>query len=140
MNFKLDARLESGSTYLCSIGICQVRLSNDSRYPWLILIPQVDAIFELDDLSFEQQIKVLEASNMLSGALKDCFKPDKLNVACLGNIVKQLHIHHVVRFEYDESWPGPIWGQGTSIPYSDASLDSTIAMLLDALGTKKKDK
>lgn len=140
MNFNIDLRLAADSTFLCMIGISQVRLSNDSRYPWLILIPQVDNLVELDDLNSTQQIDVLEASNLISKVMRHCFEPHKLNIACLGNIVKQLHIHHVARFEYDETWPAPIWGQGKSVPYSDALKESTLTRLLDALDTFKEDQ
>jgi diadenosine tetraphosphate (Ap4A) HIT family hydrolase len=133
MSFKLDHRLESDSTYICTIGISQVRLSNDSRYPWLILIPEVDGIYELDELSIAQQLEVLAASNTVSRALRQCFTPHKLNIACLGNIVKQLHIHHVARFEYDETWPGPIWGRGDAVIYTDAAKQTAIKLIRDAL-------
>lgn len=133
MSFKLDERLAFDSTYVCSLGISQVRLSNDSRYPWLILIPEVDNIFELDELSMAQQLDVLAASNKLSRALRHCFTPHKLNIACLGNIVKQLHIHHVARFEYDETWPSPIWGRGVSVIYSDAAKKTAMILIRDTL-------
>jgi diadenosine tetraphosphate (Ap4A) HIT family hydrolase len=140
MSFKLDERLASDSSYVCSLGISQVRLSNDSRYPWLILIPEVDKIFEVDELSIEQQLDVLAASNKVSRALKQCFKPHKLNIACLGNIVKQLHIHHVARFEYDETWPSPIWGQGVSVVYEDLAKTRAIKMIREALNNINQDK
>lgn len=140
MSFKLDERLALDSSYVCSLGISQVRLSNDSRYPWLILIPEVDKIFELDELSIEQQLDVLAASNKVSRALKQCFTPHKLNIACLGNIVKQLHIHHVARFEYDETWPSPIWGQGASVVYEDLAKTRAIKMIREALNNINQDK
>lgn len=140
MSFKLDHRLAADSSYVCSLGISQVRLSNDSRYPWLILIPEVDNIFELDELSMVQQIDVIDASNKLSQALRHCFSPHKLNIACLGNIVKQLHIHHVARFEYDETWPSPIWGKGASVTYSDAAKKTAITLIRDALDNFNQDK
>lgn len=139
MKFKLDPRLETDSSYICTIGLCQIRMSNDSRYPWLILIPELADLTEIDDLSLFQQVEVLKISNILSKALKTCFKPDKLNTACLGNIVKQLHIHHVARFEYDDAWPGPIWGQGKSIPYCDESRATRLSLILDAINIIKKE-
>ncbi|MFT4653257.1 MAG: diadenosine tetraphosphate (Ap4A) HIT family hydrolase [Kangiellaceae bacterium] len=133
MSFNLDTRLEQDSSFVASIGISQVRLSHDSRYPWLLLIPQVNNCSELDDLSLEQQIDVMKASNIISKVLKDCFTPTKLNIACLGNIVKQLHIHHVARFEYDASWPGPIWGQGTCVPYANNIKETHLVLLRNSL-------
>lgn len=140
MSFKLDERLASDSSYVCSLGISQVRLSHDSRYPWLILIPEVDNIYELDELSLTQQHNILAASNKISAALKLCFSPHKLNIACLGNIVKQLHIHHVARFEYDDAWPSPIWGKGASVLYSDTAKNTTITLIRDALNNINQDK
>ncbi|MFT6268995.1 MAG: diadenosine tetraphosphate (Ap4A) HIT family hydrolase [Alphaproteobacteria bacterium] len=133
MSFKLDRRLEQDSSFVAEIGISQVRLSHDSRYPWLLVIPQINECFELDELSFNQQIDVMKASNIISKVLKDCFSPDKLNIACLGNIVKQLHIHHVARFEYDAVWPGPIWGQGVSVPYVDNARETQLVLLRDSI-------
>lgn len=139
MSFKLDARLNADSSFITELGISQVRLSHDSRYPWLILIPQIDGLSEIDDLSMEQQIDVLKASNLLSAVLRERHAPDKLNIACLGNIVKQLHIHHVARFEYDATWPGPVWGQGESLPYSQSDKESQVKSLREAINKKIKD-
>jgi diadenosine tetraphosphate (Ap4A) HIT family hydrolase len=133
MRFELDSRLAKDSSLVTVIGLSQIRLSHDSRYPWLILIPQINNCSELDDLSFEQQIDVLKASNILSAVLKNCFSPTKLNIATLGNIVKQLHIHHVARFEYDDAWPGPIWGRGDAIVYASDKKKARIALLRSAI-------
>lgn len=123
MNFEIDQRLKSDSTLLVKCNNTQIRLLHDSRYPWLILVPEHKNAYDLDDLEWDIQIQVLQVSNWVSKALKVAFKPNKLNVATLGNIVKQLHIHHVARFEYDETWPGPIWGVGSSVPYSNTEFE-----------------
>jgi diadenosine tetraphosphate (Ap4A) HIT family hydrolase len=140
MNFKLDPRLEFDSSFVAEIGLSQVRLSHDSRYPWLILIPQINDLSELDDLSFEQQIDVLKASNILSSVLKGSYAAHKLNIAGLGNMVKQLHLHHVARFEYDDAWPNPIWGIGEAIPYSEADKEEQIDKLRSAIYSASDQK
>lgn len=133
MSFELDKRLQSDSVHIATLGICDLRLSTDSRYPWLILVPQIANVSELIDLAHEQQLAVLAASNQTSKLLQQCFSPHKLNVACIGNIVKQLHIHHVARFEYDEAWPQPIWGLGERVDYSENALAEIVTMLRDNL-------
>jgi diadenosine tetraphosphate (Ap4A) HIT family hydrolase len=139
MSFKLDKRLAQDSLFVAEVGISQVRLSCDSRYPWLLLIPQINNCSELDDLSFEQQFDVMKASNIISKVLKDCFSPHKLNIACLGNIVKQLHIHHVARFDNDAAWPGPIWGHGASQPYEDIECEARLVRVRDSINSLLKD-
>jgi diadenosine tetraphosphate (Ap4A) HIT family hydrolase len=140
MSFELDSRLSRDSILIANIDKVQVRLSKDSRYPWLILVPEITGITELHDLSYEQQLCVLNVSNITSLLLKTCFSPDKLNVASLGNVVKQLHIHHVARFEIDDAWPGPIWGQGESVLYGEDELQARKTLLTDKLKTLLSDQ
>lgn len=131
--FELNERLQNDSAFVARIGFCQIRLCKDSRYPWLLLIPEITELSELDDLSWEQQIAVLKISNLLSQVFKQAYQAHKLNIACLGNIVKQLHIHHIARFEYDESWPYPIWGMGEARLYTNDVLVGEIAKIRKAL-------
>ena len=106
---------------------------NDSRYPWVILIPKVTNISEIHELDKEQQRLLLAESVRLSMALDQLFAPHKLNVAVLGNIVRQLHIHHVARFEDDASFPKPVWGVGNVVPYDADALNETVNGLQIAL-------
>lgn len=133
MTFELDPRLQNDSLLLVKCKNVQIRLINDSRYPWIILVPEYIGVSDLDDLDWGVQIHTLKMSNWVSKALKVTFKPNKMNVAAIGNIVKQLHIHHVARFEYDEAWPGPIWGVGTSVAYSQTELQQRKNLLCAAL-------
>jgi diadenosine tetraphosphate (Ap4A) HIT family hydrolase len=110
-----------------------VRLMNDSRYPWVILIPKVPDIAEIHELAEEQQHLLLGESVRLSKALDQLFAPHKLNVAALGNMVRQLHIHHIVRFEGDASFPKPVWGVGEAVPYDADALNETVSGLQIAL-------
>jgi diadenosine tetraphosphate (Ap4A) HIT family hydrolase len=133
MKFELDKRLQADTLFVARAGNCQIRLSKDARYPWLILIPEVANIYELDDLSWDVQLQILALSNALSKVLKQLYKPQKLNVASLGNMVKQLHIHHIARFEYDEAWPNPVWGLGDFCAYAESAIDDEINKIRTAL-------
>ena len=131
--FKLDPQLEQDTVLVADWHLCQVRLMNDSRYPWVILIPKVEDVYEIHQLADEQQQLLLGESVRLSKALEQLFVPHKLNVAALGNMVRQLHIHHIVRFEDDASFPRPVWGVGDAVPYEAEALNETVNGLQIAL-------
>lgn len=131
--FQLDPQLEKDTILITDWHLCQVRLMNDSRYPWVILIPKVQGIVEIHELADEQQKLLLGESMRLSKALDQLFSPHKLNVAALGNMVRQLHVHHIVRFEDDASFPKPVWGVGDALPYDKAALKDTVSGLQIAL-------
>ena len=131
--FKLDPQLEKDTVLISDWHLCQVRLMNDSRYPWVILIPKVDGVSEIHELAEEQQQLLLGESMRLSKALDQLFLPHKLNIAALGNMVRQLHVHHIVRFENDPSFPKPVWGVGEAVPYEAAALNDTVSGLQIAL-------
>ena len=107
--FVLDTRLQVDTDFVIDLQLCTVRLMNDAQYPWLILIPKIANLSELHQLSEAQQHLLNQDSNLTSKVLMQLFEPETLNVASLGNIVRQLHIHHVARFTDDPAWPGPIW-------------------------------
>lgn len=104
-------------------------LSNDSNYPWFILVPDRSGIREIYQLTDQDQAQLLAESSLLSAHLMSIFKGDKLNVAALGNMVPQLHVHHIVRFKTDAAWPAPIWGRIDAKPYGDAALKALIDKL-----------
>ena len=124
--FKLDPQFEKDTVLISDWHLCQVRLMNDSRYPWVILIPKVEGISEIHELAEEQQQLLLGESMRLSKALDQLFSPHKLNIAALGNMVRQLHVHHIVRFENDASFPKPVWGVGEAVPYDLEALSETV--------------
>jgi diadenosine tetraphosphate (Ap4A) HIT family hydrolase len=127
--FVLHPQLEKDSELVTNLPLCSVRLINDNHYPWLILVPQVANVFDVIDLSDAQQQTLWQESALVSRALKHLFTPDKLNIAALGNMVPQLHLHHIVRYQNDISWPKPIWGQVTSKPYSAQQLAQQIDLI-----------
>ena len=117
--FSLDHRLQADSSYIASFELCDLRLHNDARYPWLILVPRVPDVTDAHQLSFEQHTQLIRESRQVCELMQHLFKPTKMNVAAIGNIVRQLHIHHVARFAFDDAWPGPIWGHGTATARTD---------------------
>lgn len=119
--FKLNERIDNDTFDICELSICKVLLMNDQNYPWIILVPMRADITELHHLSKEDQMKVIDDIAQASNVMEKMFAPKSLNVAALGNVVSQLHIHIVARFEEDATWPGPIWGQKPAIPYEDQS-------------------
>lgn len=132
--FKLDERLENDTFHLASWPLCDVLLMNDAQYPWVILVPRVEGATELFHLSDEQRQLLDQESIFLGKTLMELFSGDKLNVAALGNVVKQLHIHHVVRFEADPSWPGPMWGKLPTQAYQEEAKQALLQKLDSIIG------
>lgn len=104
-------------------------LMQDANYPWFILVPDRDGVSEIYQLSEEDQIQLMRESTLLSRVLKKQFGADKLNIAALGNIVPQLHVHHVVRYRNDPAWPAPVWGKLPARPYEDHHLQAVIGKI-----------
>ena len=123
MTFNLHPDLSRDGIYLGSFPLCQVLLINDSAYPWFVLVPQRENIRDTIDLSKSDYEALWTESRTLSIAIMKLFDGEKLNVAALGNITPQLHLHHVVRFAADPAWPGPIWGVQPLQPYSDQQIE-----------------
>jgi diadenosine tetraphosphate (Ap4A) HIT family hydrolase len=115
------------------LSLCQLRLMNDARFPWLLLVPRRDGLRELFDLPAFDQAQVLIDLNRAAAALQAVATPDKLNIGALGNIVPQLHIHLIARFVGDPAWPGPVWGQGSAVAYTEEALQAQLAALRAAL-------
>ena len=128
-HFVLHPQLEKDSELVTELLLCSVRLINDAHYPWLILVPRVANISDVIDLSDAQQQTLWQESALVSRALKHLFTPDKLNLATLGNMVPQLHLHHIVRYQNDVSWPKPIWGQVQTKTYSEENLAEQINLI-----------
>ena len=131
--FELDPRLAADTFSVGETPLSQLLLMNDARYPWLILVPRRSDITEPFELSEADQGQLWQESMRLGEAMKAHFAADKLNIAALGNQVAQLHVHHIARFHRDDAWPGPVWGVGSAIPYSDAARDALIGELRSLL-------
>ncbi|MBB99015.1 MAG: diadenosine tetraphosphate hydrolase [Rhodobacteraceae bacterium] len=120
-DFTLDDRLAGDSLAVLDLDLCTVRLMNDARYPWLLLVPMRADVTELVDLGADDRLRLIEEIAGASKALKAVSGCDKLNVGALGNMVPQLHVHIVARFVGDAAWPGPVWGAGAAEPYPDGA-------------------
>lgn len=125
-DFILHPQLAKDSVWLSDWPLCQLRLINDKNYPWFILVPRRNDVREIIDLTQDEQWLLWQESQKLSLLLKQCYAPDKLNIAALGNMVPQLHLHHIGRFTADAAWPAPVWGKVPTTPYSDFELESEL--------------
>lgn len=131
--FALHPQLVKDTLVVGELGLCCLRLMNDASYPWLVLVPRVADVRELVDLDEAQQLVLMRDIAAVSRALQACFLPDKLNVAALGNMVPQLHVHVIARYASDAAWPAPVWGRAPAVPYAEDALAERIANLRAAL-------
>ena len=120
--FKLNSRLLEESTFVTKLTLSQVRLNHDSRFPWLILVPEIAGLKELHEIPEEHQTIVHKEMIFCSTVLQKFTSADKMNVAALGNLVPQLHIHVIARKHSDSGWPQPVWSAGDAKPYEKESL------------------
>jgi diadenosine tetraphosphate (Ap4A) HIT family hydrolase len=132
-DFRTDERLERDSDLLTKIGLCELRLMKDGRWPWLVLVPQRPDVSEIFDLTPLDQTMLTFETTLVAEALKQVTGATKINTGALGNIVRQLHVHVIARSEGDPNWPGPVWSHGTAVPRAEADAKALSAKLLDAL-------
>lgn len=126
MNFKLDPTLEQDSIFIKNLKLCQLRLINNSDFPWLILVPMKNNLVEVTDLSDDDYNQMNREIKSIAKSFKETTKADKLNIATIGNVVSQLHIHIIARYKTDKLFPKPVWGC-KFMPYSRDSIDKIIA-------------
>lgn len=130
----LDPRLADDTAPVIDLKLCDVRLMDDANHPWLVLVPRVADAVEILDLDVTQRSQLTAEIDAVSRVLKTLFKPDKLNVAALGNLVPQLHVHVIARFCTDIAWPRPVWGAANVRPYAPEELIERVTALRSALG------
>ncbi|MEA1831667.1 HIT domain-containing protein [Methylobacterium durans] len=116
-DFTLDPRLAADTVPVGDLALSSVLLMDDARFPWLILVPRRGGASEITDLGADDSSLLWEEIRLATGVMQALSRPDKVNVAALGNVVAQLHVHVVGRFRSDPAWPGPVWGQGERKPY-----------------------
>jgi len=131
--FTLHHQLEKDSILIGELALCQLRLINDANYPWCVLIPKRPNIVEVTDLSDDDYLLLQSESRRLTKAMLALFQPKKMNIASLGNMVPQLHVHHIARFETDKAWPKPVWGVEPMVDYDEKTRDKLLADLRAAL-------
>ncbi|MGB1092942.1 MAG: HIT domain-containing protein [Oceanobacter sp.] len=124
--FSLDERLQADTVFVGRLPLSQVLLMNDSRYAWVILVPVRQDAREFYHLSEADQTQLMAESSWVAEKLADQYSADSMNVAALGNVVPQLHLHHVVRNEGDPAWPGPVWGHSPAVPYDVDALETRV--------------
>jgi len=133
---ELHQQLQQDCLYLGRARLCHLLLMKDANYPWCILVPDRDNISEIHQLEESDQLQLMRESSTLSGTLEKVFRADKINIAALGNIVPQLHIHHVVRYRNEKAWPAPVWGAVKAQAYSEAALQSVVNKIREGLGDR----
>ncbi len=126
----IHAQLQADCLVIGRFPLCHLLFSKDANYPWCILVPDREGVSEIHQLSDADQQQLIRESSQLARVLENVFTPDKLNIAALGNIVPQLHLHHIVRYRNDPAWPAPVWGRVAPRPYGERQL----AALLEQLG------
>ncbi|MBZ6068504.1 HIT domain-containing protein [Aeromonas schubertii] len=126
--FELHPRLAADTRVLGDLPLCRVLLSRDSNYPWLILVPRIDNLREIHHLAEADRQQLMRESCAVAALMEASLQPDKINIGALGNLVPQLHLHHVARFTGDAAWPGPIWGAKPAQPYEEAGLEKQVAL------------
>jgi len=131
-SFVIDSQLKQTSYPLTSLDVCDLRLVDDQRWPWLLIIPRIPHAVELIDITPDLRAQVWLEIDHVGRVMRDQFSPHKLNIAALGNQVRQLHVHCIARFPEDEAWPNPVWGVGDSVPYDSELLNSRLNALRDA--------
>ncbi|CAA0081385.1 Uncharacterised protein [BD1-7 clade bacterium] len=127
--FELDPQLQGDSVSLGKLALCEVLLAKDANYPWLILVPHRASITEIYQLPDEDQLQLSKEVSLVSRLMATHFLAHKMNVAALGNVVSQLHVHVIARFDYDPAWPAPIWGKAKATAYEAEELETTINSL-----------
>lgn len=131
--FTLDERLAADTVEVGDLGLCRVLLMNDANYPWVILVPRRTNIREIHELEARDQQQLMRESASVSRAMMELFSADKMNVAALGNMVPQLHMHHIARYKNDLAWPKPVWGVTPAKPYAQEQLQDSVNLLRDRL-------
>jgi diadenosine tetraphosphate (Ap4A) HIT family hydrolase len=134
MVFQLHPRLEQDCISVGRFELCRLLMMNDSQYPWFILVPERANKQEIYQLDKAERDLLTEESCYLAKNIATLYKADKINIAAIGNMVPQLHIHHIVRYQTDKAWPAPVWGKTVAVPYSERQIADELARIKDKLG------
>lgn len=132
-DFVLHYRLKADTFHVASLPLCELLMMNDNQYPWFILVPRQIDCQEIYQLSPEDRSQLMNESCLLASILQEQFKPQKLNIATIGNLVPQLHMHHVCRYSTDASWPAPVWGKFPPQAFNPEIASTRISQLQNTL-------
>ena len=131
--FTLHRQLEADTAFITDLPLSRALLINDSHYPWIVLVPRRANATEIYKLNHSDQTQLLSESAQICRVMETLFSPDKMNIAAIGNMVPQLHLHHVARFTSDIAWPAPVWGFAPSAAYDAKILESTVKRIREGL-------
>lgn len=131
--FRLHPRLADDCLEVGTLPLCRLLLLKDARYPWFVLVPEWPDLTEIYQLPAPERAQLMEESANLSRCLVELYRPDKLNIAAIGNLVPQLHLHHVARYQADPAWPHPVWGRLPPLPYAPEVAEARVASMRSAL-------
>jgi diadenosine tetraphosphate (Ap4A) HIT family hydrolase len=126
--FVLHPQLKKDTIFLGSLELSEILLMNDSRYPWIILVPRIENAVDMTNLSETERKVFVEEINVVADAIKKQYQPDRINIAMLGNVVPQLHCHIIARFETDFAWSKPVWGTGDAVHYTKEQQEKSISL------------
>ena len=129
----LHPQLEKDCLLLGQFKLSKLLLMKDANYPWFILVPDREAITEIYQLDESDQQQLIQESSIMAKMLVDDFQADKVNIGALGNVVPQLHVHHIARYHNDPAWPAPVWGACAAQAYDEGALQLRIDKTLKAL-------
>jgi diadenosine tetraphosphate (Ap4A) HIT family hydrolase len=132
--FEINPRIVADTVFLTDWPLCRVLLMNDSTYPWLLLVPRREGMVEITDLEAPDRLVLMEEIARASTALRQAASPHRINVAALGNVVAQLHVHVIARDTGDAAWPKPVWGAVPPLPYTPEALEQRLSILRAVLG------
>lgn len=132
MSFELHERLAADTLLVTDLALCRVLLMNDQRFPWLILVPRRPGLRDFDDVAGAEKADFHAEIDLASAVLREATAAEKMNVAALGNMVPQLHVHVIARFAGDAAWPAPVWGVGQAEPYGPDEAKGLVARLSGA--------
>ncbi len=133
MLFPIDPRLDAETLAIGELPLSRLLLMDDTRWPWLILVPRIAGARELIDLDGNDRAALMDEVTQVARALEVLHRPDKLNIAALGNVVPQLHVHVIARNSDDAAWPKPVWGHGERVPHAADDASAQVARWRDAL-------
>lgn len=134
MTFTLHPQLAADTWPVCELELSDVLLMNDRRHMWCIVVPRLSGLRDLHEVPAEHKAILIDEVDRVSIALKEISSAYKMNVAALGNMVEQLHVHVIARHQGDVAWPGPVWGVGSAEPYDEGSAQTVIKRLVEKLG------
>ena len=134
--FELHPRLDADTLPLGELALCELRLMNDRRFPWIILVPRLSGLTEIHQLRLADQHLLIAESSLVSEALMSLNGVEKINTGALGNVVPQLHWHVVGRHRQDSCWPGPVWGCGQNAPWDSAEAAELIQLLREKMAIR----